>query len=59
MLVRVLNRAVAEVDAAVAVVNGHRLETSANLGDLQQAARGRAQALREMLDEYEAGIFDV
>ena len=40
------------------MLNGHRLASSADLGDLQRAARARAQALREILDEYEAGIFD-
>lgn len=54
-----LNRAATEIDAAAAVVAGHRLATAADLCDLQQAARNRAQGLRELLDEYQAGLYDV
>lgn len=58
-LVWVLNRAVTEVDAAAEVLDGHRLATLADLADLERAARTRAQALREILDEYQAGFYDV
>lgn len=58
-LVWVLNRAVTEVDAAAEVLDGHRLATSADLTDLERAARGRAQALREIVDEYHAGFYEV
>src|SRR4051812_4377316 len=58
VLVWVLNVAVTEIDAAARVLEGHRLETSADLADLERAARTRAQALREILDEYQAGLYD-
>jgi hypothetical protein len=58
-LVWVLNRAVTEIDAAAGVLDGHRLATSADLAELERAARTRAQALREILDEYQAGFYDV
>jgi hypothetical protein len=59
VLVWVLIRAVTEVDAAAEVLQGHRLATPADLADLERAARPRAQALRELLDEYQAGLYDV
>ena len=58
LLVWVLNVAVTEIDAAAAVLDGHRLETRADLAALERAARTRAQALREILDEYEAGLYE-
>ncbi len=58
VLVWVLNVAVTEIDAAAAVLNGHRLETRADLAALERAARTRAQALREILDEYQAGLYE-
>jgi hypothetical protein len=57
-LVWVLNRAVTEIDAAAGVLDGHRLATSADLAELERAARTRAQALREILDEYQAGFYE-
>jgi hypothetical protein len=54
----VLNRAVAEVDAAAAALDGHRLATPDDLTALQRIARTRAQGLREILDEYQAGLYD-
>lgn len=58
LLVWVLNVAVNEIEAAAAVLDGHPLATPADLAALQKAARTRAQALREILDEYEAGIWE-
>ncbi|HEY2752744.1 hypothetical protein [Phenylobacterium sp.] len=55
-LVWVLNRAVTEVDAAAEILDGHRLATRA---DLERAARARAHALREIVDEYQAGFYDL
>jgi hypothetical protein len=55
-LVWVLNRAVTEVDAAAEVLDRHRLATSADLANLERAARARAQALREIVDEHQAGF---
>jgi hypothetical protein len=58
MLVWVLNRAVTEIDAAAGVLDGHRLATSADLVALERAAGARAQTLREILDEYQAGLYE-
>ena len=58
LLVWVLNVAVTEMDAAAAVLEGHRLATRADLAALERAARTRAQALREVLDEYQAGLYE-
>jgi len=58
-LVWMLNRAVTEIDAAAKVLDGHSVATPADRAELERAARARAQALREMLDEYEAGLYDV
>ncbi|MFL5297395.1 MAG: hypothetical protein ACJ798_13520 [Phenylobacterium sp.] len=57
LLVWVLNVAVTEIDAAAAVLDRHRLETRADLAALERAARTRAQARREILDEYQAGLY--
>lgn len=58
MLVWVLIVAAAEMDAAVDVLDGHRLTTSADLAALERTVRTRAQALRELVDEYQAGIHE-
>ncbi len=58
-LVWVLNRAATEVEAAAEALDRHPLATRADLAHLEQAARTRAQALREILDEYEAGVYDL
>jgi len=58
ILLWVLNRAVAEADAAAAALDGHRLATPGDLAPLQRIARTRAQGLREILDEYQAGLYD-
>src|SRR4051812_23197305 len=58
MLVWVLNVAAPEMEAAADVLDGHRLATSADLAALERAARTRAQALRELMDEYQAGIHE-
>ena len=58
ILVWVLNSAAREVDAAATALNGRRLANKADLLALQLEARRRAQALRELLDEYEAGLFE-
>lgn len=58
MLVWVLTVAVREMDAAADGLDGHRLETRADLAALERLARTRAQALREILDEYQAGVHE-
>jgi integrase len=58
-LVWVLNRAMTEVEAAAEALDGHRLATRADLADFERTARSRAQALREIVDEYQAGFYDV
>ena len=58
MLVWVLSVAVREMDAAADGLDGHRLETRADLAALERLARTRAQALREILDEYQAGLYE-
>jgi hypothetical protein len=59
LLVWVLKVAVTEMDAAAGVMDGHRLATSADLAALERAIRSRAQALRELVDEYQAGLHEV
>jgi hypothetical protein len=59
LLVWVLNVAATEMDAAADVLDGHRLATAADLAALERTARTRAQALRELVDEYQAGIHEV
>lgn len=59
LLVWVLNVAATEMEAAADVLDGHPLATSADLAALDRTARTRAQALREILDEYQAGIHEV
>jgi hypothetical protein len=58
MLVWVLHRASAEMDAAATAMDGYRLATPEDLAALQHTARTRAQGLREILDEYQAGLYD-
>jgi hypothetical protein len=57
ILVWVLNRSSTEMDGAVAELKGRRLATKADQLATVQAAKLRAQALRELADEYEAGIY--
>ncbi len=59
MLVWVLNVAVTEMDAAAGALDGHRLATRADLAALERVAHTRAQGLREIVDEYQAGIHEV
>jgi hypothetical protein len=57
MLVWALNRVATELDGAVAELKGRRLASEADQRTLVSAAKTRAQALRELTDEYEAGIY--
>jgi hypothetical protein len=57
MLVWALNRAATELDGAVRELKGQNLATKADQLAILDAAKARAQALRELADEYEAGIY--
>ena len=59
MLVWVLHVVVTQMDAAADVLDGHPLATSADLAALERVAHTRAQGLREIVDEYQAGIHEV
>jgi len=57
VLVWVLNRAADELDTAVDELMTRKLATEADRLDLSEATRNHARELRELVDEYEAGIF--
>lgn|GEM_PF-4030022 len=57
VLVWVLNRAATEMEGAEKELKGRALATQADLLSLQRAANARAQAIRELMDEYQAGLY--
>jgi hypothetical protein len=57
ILVWVMIRAGAEVDRAEQALRAARLSTPAEQAALERALRGHAREIREMLDEYAAGLF--
>lgn len=57
ILVWALNRTATEMEGAEKELIGRPLATQADLLSLQRAANARAQGIRELIDEYQAGLY--